>query len=78
MATRPMIQRRWPRNAERYRQDTAAAARDARQLLREARTHVYSNPHLASVMIADTMTILADIERYMTEAKIGHDQETPA
>ncbi len=67
------VQRRWPKNAEAARKRTIEAARDGRRLCADAREKVRKREHPARVEldIADLETLLADIERLMTEAKIG-------
>jgi hypothetical protein len=69
------VQRRWPANAEEARKRTIESARDARSLLNDARRKLYKQDHPAEIAldIADAMTYLADIERMMTEAKVGID-----
>lgn len=67
------MQRRWPVNAEDARKQTIDSARNARSLLNDARAKLYKQAHPAEIAldIADAMTYLADIERMMTEAKVG-------
>lgn len=69
------MQRRWPANAEDARRQTIENARNARSLLNDARAKLYKQQHPAEIAldIADAMTYLADIERMMTEAKVGID-----
>ena len=69
------MQRRWPSNAEDARRQTIENARNARSLLNDARAKVDKRAHPAEIAldIADAMTYLADIERMMTEAKVGID-----
>lgn len=67
------MQRRWPINAEAARKMTIENAQAARSLLTEAREKLRKRDHptLIALDIADAMTYLADIERLMTEAKVG-------
>jgi len=69
------VQRRWPYNAEETRRQTIEKARFARSLLSDARKKLDKRDHPAEIAldIADAMTYLADIERMMTEAKVGID-----
>lgn len=69
------MQRRWPANAEDARRQTIESAKNARSLLNDARKKLDRRGHPAEIAldIADAMTYLADIERMMTEAKIGID-----
>lgn len=69
------IQKRWPANAEDARRTTIENARNARSLLLDARRKLDRRDHPAEIAldIADAMMILADIERMMTEAKVGID-----
>lgn len=69
------VQRRWPANAEDTRKQTIKSAQHARSLLNDARAKLYKQAHPAEIAldIADAMTYLADIERMMTEAKVGID-----
>lgn len=76
---------RWPAGAEQHRQDAADASevargllRDARRLLRDSQRHLKTNPSLKEMMdleavslIADAETMIADIQRFLTEAKHG-------
>lgn len=72
------MQQRWPRNAEGTRQRAIDAARAARSLLDEARQVLRANPLLAEVQIADAMTLLADIDRELSLARIGVEPAAPA
>lgn len=65
--------RRWPRNADASRKQAIEAARDARDLLDEARKCLRSNPLLAEVQIADAMALLSDIRLVLGLAQIGAD-----
>lgn len=67
------MQKRWPVNAEEARRETIRSARNARSLLNDARAKLDKRDHPAEIAldIADAMTYLADIERMMTEAKVG-------
>jgi hypothetical protein len=69
------VQRRWPANAEDARRQTIDSAKNARSLLNDARRKLYRQAHPAEIAldIADAVAILADIERMMTEAKVGID-----
>lgn len=69
------MQKRWPANAEDARKETIKAARYARSLLNDAREKVDKRAHPAEIAldIADAVAYLADIERMMTEAKVGID-----
>lgn len=64
-------QKRWPKNAEASRRMTIEAARDARTLLDRARREAQDNPQLTKAIIADVQAVLSDIQRWMTEAKVG-------
>lgn len=69
------MQKRWPANAEDARKQTIKNAQHARSLLLDARKKLDKRDHPAEIAldIADAMTYLADIERMMTEAKVGID-----
>lgn len=76
---------RWPAGAEQHRQDAVDASATARDLLhrarvklRESQRETKRNPALKEMMdleaygmIADAETMLADIQRFLTEAKHG-------
>lgn len=69
--TRPTGPRRWPRHAESIRQQTYDAAKDATELLAEARHNMHRSPYLAREQLADVATALERIQRLMIEAKVG-------
>ena len=69
--TRPTGPRRWPTHAESIRQQTYDAAKDATELLAEARQNMQRNPYLARELLADVATALERIQRLMIEAKVG-------
>ena len=69
--TRPTGPRRWPRHAEGIRQQTYDAAKDATELLAEARHNMHRSPYLAREQLADVATALERIQRLMIEAKVG-------
>lgn len=69
--TRPTGPRRWPRHAESIRQQTYDTARDATELLAEARRNMPCSPYLAREQLADVATALERIQRLMIEAKVG-------
>jgi hypothetical protein len=75
MATRPKLGRPWPRNAEAMRRQSAEAAGDIRELAHAARDEVRDNPMLAEVMLADMAALASDIQRWLTEARIGVEPE---
>lgn len=62
---------RWPRNADATRKQAIEAAKDARELLDEARRQLRLNPLLAEVQIADAMALLSDIQLALGLAHIG-------
>ena len=69
--TRPTGPRRWPRHAESIRQQTYDTAKDATELLAEARSNMQRSPYLARELLADVATALERIQRLMIEAKVG-------
>lgn len=84
-STRPTVPQRWPRNAERQRQNIYHSAEDGRELLDASRaelekaiTKIVTNPGLAELMIrkaiinlADIQTVLGDIQKEAMAARIG-------
>ena len=69
--TRPTGPRRWPTHAEGIRQQTYDTAKDAIELLAEARQNMQRNPYLTRELLADVATALERIQRLMIEAKVG-------
>jgi hypothetical protein len=70
------MRQRWPPGSEAIRIKTIEYATDARELLGEARKEMRRNPLLAEVMIADAITCLEAIHRFMVEAKQGAEPPT--
>lgn len=73
--TRPVVQQRWPRNAEAARRRCYDLAGDARELLagllREET--LLRNRYLAEAQIAYVLSMLSDMQRELVEARIGID-----
>lgn len=66
--------RRWPKQAERFRQESLAKAERILEMAREAKAAIMEDNNIEAIsLLADIMLLAKEIEEMMREVKRGRD-----